>query len=187
MGLMIHSLDILSPNANRDYYIYLLDYGWEEPLAETLRKNFRKMAEWASKNDAAVITGVGDIGHFDNQVLSWHHINGEEAGDLLPAILITKMNPHQFRVMNLEDRLSKDFAFVLIPLKRVCKTETDVVEVIKSISRDVETKKDLSKFQIHKELNPGIGKAIVRSVILQPSLGGVGFSFNKLIAFLKRR
>jgi len=97
MGLMIHSLEMLSSEAKRDYFIYLLDYGWEEPISNSLRQNFSKMADFASKNDAAIIMGVGEIGHFDNEVLSWHSINGESAESLLPAILITKTNPHKFR------------------------------------------------------------------------------------------
>lgn len=97
MGLMIHSLEILSPEAKRDYYIYILDYGWSEPLADVIRKNFQNLARWASKNDSAIITGVGEIGHFDNEVLSWHNINGDNAENILPAILITRINPHKFR------------------------------------------------------------------------------------------
>ena len=186
MGLMIHSLEMLSPTAKRGYYIYVLDYGWKEPLSKTLRENFHEMADWASKNDSAVIIGVGDIGHFDTEVLSWHNINGENAEDLLPAILITKTNPHAFRAtIEIRNRKPDDFAFVLIPLKKVCKTETDVVSLIKSIFQDIEAKKDLTQFKVEKELNPGLGRAIVKSIILEPNFSGVGFSFNKLKDFLK--
>jgi hypothetical protein len=36
-----------------------------------------------------------------------------------------------------------------------------------------------------KELKPGLGKAIVKSVILEPNFNGLGFSFNKLKDYLK--
>ena len=43
------------------------------------------MAKIAAENKAVVIKGtVGS--HFQNEVLSWHHINGEDANDLLPAL-----------------------------------------------------------------------------------------------------
>lgn len=186
MGLMIHSLEMLSPNAKRDYFIYLLDYGWQEPLSNTLRKNFQEMAEWASQNESAVIMGVGDIGHFDTEVLSWHNVNGQEAEDLLPAILITRTNPHVFRQMNLnKPQQAEDFSFVLIPLKKVCRNETDVVRVIKSVCKDIEEKKGFGNFKVQKELSPGLGRALAKSIILEPNFAGVGFSFNKLRDFLK--
>ncbi len=37
MGLMVHSLEGIPAGHHRDYYIYLLDYGWDEPLADALR------------------------------------------------------------------------------------------------------------------------------------------------------
>ena len=40
MGLRIHSLAELPPEAIRGYFVYLLDYGWEEPLGRALRDNF---------------------------------------------------------------------------------------------------------------------------------------------------
>lgn len=187
MGLMIHSLEILSPEAKRDYFVYILDYGWSEPLADVIRKNFQNLAGWASKNDSAIITGVGEIGHFDNEVLSWHSINGENAENILPAILITRTNPHKFR--ELSDfgtkKVDKDFSYILVPLKKICKTETDVLDLIRKITKDIEAKKDLNNFQIKKELKPGLGKAIVKSVILEPNISGLGFSFNKLKDYLK--
>lgn len=44
MGLMIHSLEVLSPHAEREYFIYILDYGWQEPLVDVLRRNFQNLA-----------------------------------------------------------------------------------------------------------------------------------------------
>lgn len=187
MGLMIHSLDILSPEAKRDYFVYVLDYGWSESLSDVIRKNFQNLAGWASKNDSAIITGVGEIGHFDNEVLSWHSINGDNAENILPAILITRTNPHKFREFSDFGRkkVDKDFTYILIPLKKVCKTETDVLDLIRKITRDIEEKKDLIDFQIKKELKPGFGKAIVKSMIMEPNFNGIGFSFNRLQEYLK--
>lgn len=37
MGLKVHSLQNVPQTENRDFFIYLLDYGWHEPLSRTLR------------------------------------------------------------------------------------------------------------------------------------------------------
>ena len=58
MGLMIHSLGELPVEATRAYYLYLLDYGWHEPLADILHSNFKEMSDLASKHDAVVMMGV---------------------------------------------------------------------------------------------------------------------------------
>ena len=165
MGLLIHSLEILSPEAKRDYFIYILDYGWSEPLADVIRKNFQTLARWASKNESAIITGVGEIGHFDNEVLSWHRINGEDAEDILPAILITRTNPHKFREFSdfKKGTIDKTFSYLLIPLKKTCKNESDILDLLSKITRDIEKKKDLKDFQVKKKVSPKteIGRAHV--------------------------
>jgi hypothetical protein len=45
MGLMVHSLENIPESARRNYFIYLLDYGWHEPISEALRNNFENMAK----------------------------------------------------------------------------------------------------------------------------------------------
>ena len=35
--------------------------------------------------------------HFEYEVISWHHFNGRSAENILPAILVTTTNPHNFR------------------------------------------------------------------------------------------
>jgi len=57
MGLYVHSLAEIPTGAERSYYLYLLDYGWEEPLGEAVRANLPRMAELASRSDAVVIHG----------------------------------------------------------------------------------------------------------------------------------
>ena len=96
MGLYVQSLNNIPQSAHRDYYIYLLDYGWSEPLGNALMNNYEKMAQLAAENDAVVIRGTHRV-HFEDEVLSWHHINGENAEDLLPAILITNRHPYLFK------------------------------------------------------------------------------------------
>jgi len=193
MGLMVHSLENVPHSENRDYMIYLLDYGWEgEPIAETLNENFGKMAGFAAKNKAVIIKGT-ELSHFNNEVFSWHQINNEPGENVLPAILITNAHPSYFK-FNDQDwhkrgiyRESKkgDIKLILIPLKKFCSKTTEVLTLIESIFSDIEAKRDLSKFKIAKQTEKGIGTALVDAIIFEPNFSGMGFSFNKLINFFK--
>ena len=48
MGLHIHAIAELPSTAERGYYMYLLDYGWNEPISRFLTDNFTKLSEFAS-------------------------------------------------------------------------------------------------------------------------------------------
>ena len=186
MGLMIHSLGELPANVERDYYVYLLDYGWDEPLGKVLNRNFGKMAEKASRHNAVVLRGVAGV-HFSDEVLSWHQVNGQPGEEILPAILITTRNPHEFHERcfcdipnsKVEDRM------LLIPLRKSCKTTSDVVNMIDKLFRDIEEKKELTDFEIANKLKKGRNGALVDALILQPNISGLGINFNSIIDFFR--
>lgn len=183
MGLMVHSIALLPKTSKRDYYVYLLDYGWNGSLGEVLTKNFDKLSDYASKHNFVVLKGTPGS-HFDNEVLSWHHINGESGENLLPAILITNINPHTYsRGGKIEtfSKINEEDALLLIPLRKICKTEDDVANLINRVIKDLVEKKKLSNFSVAKELKAGIGNALLSGAILQPNFAGFGFDFKKFI------
>ena len=195
MGLHVYSLNNIPKSENRDYLIYLLDYGWHEPLARSINENFDKMVSIAAKNRAVVIKGT-ELAHFENEVFSWHKINNEKGDDILPAILITNAHPSYYRESNYSYRENRglykesivgDLKLILIPLKKFCTNTTEVISLIEGVFLDIEAKKDLSNFRVAKEIKRGIGSAIVDSIILEPNISGIGFSFNKLINYLRRK
>jgi len=55
MGLYVHSLGEIPTGAERAYYVYLLDYGWKEPLGEAGRANLPPMADMASHSNRQTI------------------------------------------------------------------------------------------------------------------------------------
>jgi hypothetical protein len=182
MGLYVHSIGEIPTNVGRAYYVYLLDYGWEEPLGSAVRANLPRMADLASRSDAVVIHGPRGV-HFEDQVLSWHHINGQDAGNILPAILITTRHPSTFREsfsLLRSDPKDRD-ALLLIPLRNICKTADEVADLIHRLFEDIKSKKRLSAFQAAKRMKRGVGGALVDAVILQPKVGGVGFDVKKLL------
>ena len=188
MGLMIHSLGEVPTDAQRGYFVYLLDYGWHEPLGEVLFKNFDRMAEQASRNNSVVLRGlVGS--HFVDEVLSWHHVNGQPADKILPAILVTTKNPHDFRIAEMTSR-NKDGAqhpMLLIPLREACKSTSDVATLIEKIFSDIRDGKELSQFQIAQEMHSGKKGALADALILRPTISGVGVDLKEIFRWLNVR
>lgn len=183
MGLYIQTLAGV-PDVKKSYYVYLLDYGWHEPLGEALFNNFSRMAEIANANDAVVIRGTDNRVHFNDEVFSWHNINGEDGKKVLPAILITNRHPYDFQesLFEGEGKINRDdYKVILFPLKKYCKTTTDVVMYIDKIFKDIVDKKDLSDFRIKKEMKKGIGKALVDGFLIEPNIAGFGYNFKPLI------
>jgi hypothetical protein len=185
MGLKISSIARLPIATDRDYFIYFLDYGWDEPLSRALYDNFERMAAFASENRLLVIAGLSRQ-EFANEVLSWHRINGEDAENLLPAIMIADCDPHTLAQTNeggfhrsgrKEDR-PKPERFLIIPLKQVCKTPTDVTDLLTRITADIRKKKKLSDFTVEATIDRS-GEGLAEMIVLKPSIGGVGIDLKK--------
>lgn len=182
MGLHVINLGNL-PNTvdGRDYFIYVLDYGWKEPLTDALVANFTNMARMAAQTRAAVVAGIEPI-HFANDVFSWYNINGEDGDVVLPAILISTLTPMYFRERQgeIEKGGTLNDTLLLIPLKKVCKTTDDVIALIQSIFSDMKDKKSLSGFEVAKTIRKGGMRRFADAVILQPSISGIGIDLQKL-------
>jgi len=178
MGLMVHSLFEIPENVNRSYYIYLLDYGWKEPLSEAIKQNFEKIADLASKTNAVFIKGT-DGSHVDNEIMSWHNINGENGEEVLPAILITMENPHVFRKMDIPSKKDFDSKIILIPLRKCCASTSEVITLITKIFNDIKDKKEIKDFKIKREMKKGVGRRFLDGVILEPNFSGIGFNLKK--------
>jgi len=187
---MVHSLEGMPEEHHRDYFIYLLDYGWSEPLNDALRNNFNRMANLASqKKNAVVIMGIDPGVHFSDEVLSWHNINGDDAEkeQLLPAILVTNRHPAEFRkrAMKGNNKAEADLKMILFPLKKYCQNTTEVISLIQRIFGSIKLGKDLDNFAITNEKKKGIDGALVNSISLEPTFSGDNFSYNDLINYFK--
>ena len=189
MGLMIHSLGELPISAGRGYYVYVLDYGWKGPLSHILADNFEKMADLASKTDAVVLRGtVGS--HFVDEVLSWHHVNGEPSKGLLPGLLITTRHPRDFRDRmpgNHHKRVAPEDRMLLVPLGKLCKSASDAIAVIDKIFTDIRERKALPDFEVARMRKKGVDGALVDALILQPNIAGIGIDLKAIFAFFKAK
>jgi hypothetical protein len=184
MGLMVHSLSEFPVSAERDYYLFVLRGGWDGEIEEALKRNFSAMADTASRTRSAVIMGT-EARHFQNEVFSWHHINGEEAEALLPALLITTIHPHRFQDEGdpyWADAKPGDH-MLLVPLRDHCKTE--VVLFIQKVFTDIKAKKKLENFEVKKKMQASRGKALLDGLVLRPSFMGIGFDLKTIPALFK--
>jgi len=201
MGLYVHSLDRLPLDLGRDYYLYVLEYGWEEPLGKAIHDNFRRMSDMAAKNKTILVAGTDARAfanevlsvHFDNEQFSWENINGEDGEEILPALMISTIHPRNFQETHPDYRLPPigkgvaDEKLILIPLRGVCKDSTEVIALIEKIFRDIATKKKLENFSIAKEIQAGKGRAYSDAFILKPALWGVGIDLKELTKLWRKR
>lgn len=201
MGLYIYSLSRLPVGIDSNYYVYLLDYGWHEPLGDALHANFRKMADLAAKNKAVVLAGTEPrlfvdemvAAHFDDPQFSWRSVNGENGEEILPALMISTIHPTRFREQNkgyLPQRYKKGIAderLIIIPLKDFCKDTTEVATLIERVFKDISEKKTLINFTISKEIRASSDGSISDAFILKPSLYGVGVDLKELFVAFKRK
>jgi hypothetical protein len=178
VGLYVHSLGELPANATRSYYVYLLDYGWKEPLGEAVRANLERMADAASKANAVVIHGPPV--HFEDEVLSWHGVNGHPSEGILPAILVTTRHPSTFRAHREKHPEASQDAMLLIPLKKVCKDAQGVADLIAKLFSDIREKRVLRDFDVSKQMKAGRAGSLVDALVLEPSAFGVGVDLKKL-------
>jgi hypothetical protein len=187
MGLYVQSLESLPSNVERDYYVYLLDYGWTEPLGEALMKNYDQMAKRAEKSNAVVIRSHHRV-HFEDQVLSWHNVNGENAKEILPAILLTNRNPHRFKdnrdALTAPEKVEDDLKLVLIPLQKFCSNPTEVAALIDRLFADIEAGKNLADFQVERYVKKG-GKVLADAMVLGPAGAKEPLTLTEVIRFLQ--
>jgi hypothetical protein len=196
MGLYVHSLERLPAELERDYYLYVLDYGWDEPIGQALRQNFRHMADLAARNKAVVIAGLEPRSfadqvysvHIDDPQFSWSAINGQNGEILLPAIMITTIQPSKFKETNPGYRFpdvppgNADDKIILIPLRSFCKNATEVVALIEKIFIDIAGKKPLVDFAIAKQIRAKEGRgSYSNAIILKPAVWGVGIDLKELL------
>lgn len=186
MGLIVHSLLEFPVKAERDYYLYVLRGSWDSDIERALQENFFNMADVASRTKSAVIFGT-EGRHFQNEVFSWHHINGEEAEPLLPALLITTVHPAKFQDQNdsfWQGRSINDY-MLLIPLKENCATGREAIELIRQIFDDIKAGKQLKDLEVVKPLRKKRGEVFMDGLVLRPTFMGFGFDLKTIPKIIK--
>ncbi|MGN6739604.1 hypothetical protein [Dyella sp.] len=188
MGLHISSISSLPLSEEREYYIYVLDYyNWDEPISNSLQSNAEKIASFCAANNAVMIKGLPDS-HFYSEVLSWVKIDGQDPYLILPALLITTAHPKYFIDANerLPDGEIED-SLIFLKVRDLCKTPSDVIQLLEKIFVDIRMHKKIRDFAITKELRAKEHGALVDALILEPNIGGVGIDIKKLASWIASR
>lgn len=195
---MVHCLGRLPTDLARSYFIYVLDFGWQEPLGNAIRQNFARMASLAAQNNAVVIAGTDPEAftkevisfHSNSELLSYSHINGQIADDLLPAILITTSHPREFQKLNESEAVCRKIPInteldrlLLIPVRDFCKSPTDVIQLIEKIFRDIREQKRLSEFSVRSVMYRDRQKTQTDALILQPNTNSIGVNLEESFAY----
>ena len=108
-------------------------------------------------------------------------MNGLPADDLLPAIMITDCEPaslaqasefgprrqHRGGTANYPER------FIILPLRELCKTASDVALLLEKITQDLESGTALQDFEVARLVDETEGGA-AEMLSLQPNIAGVG-------------
>ncbi|GIL01955.1 MAG: hypothetical protein BroJett030_18540 [Alphaproteobacteria bacterium] len=195
MGLKITTLARLPEKTDRAFFVYFLDYGWDDDLTRAMYENFDMLAEVAAENRGLLVAGL-DRTEFANEVLSWHHVNNDPADDLLPAIMVTDVEPRLladasgFDFGEVRQRPSSRTAyperFVLIPLRDICNSAADVTELLQKLVTDLRSGRSLPDFEICRVKAKG-PDAAANMVILQPNVGGIGVDLKEIYRWSKEK
>ncbi|MDP3547468.1 MAG: hypothetical protein Q8S29_14970, partial [Phreatobacter sp.] len=112
-------------------------------------------------------------------------VNGENAEDILPAIMITDCDPRLLAESNdgsfgnRHRDNAKPERFLLIPLAEHCKSETDVAQMLERIKRSIESKTPLSHFEIVREIRRA-DSGLSDVLVLKPNVFGIGLDLNRI-------
>lgn len=195
MGLKVTTIARLPEKTGRAFFVYFLDYGWDDDLTRAMYENFDAFAGITAENRSLLISGLNRT-EFANEVLSWHHVNSEPADDLLPAIMITDIEPallignDTFDFGPMKRRSSSGTThperFVLLPLREMCRTSADVTRLLQQIANDLKSGKTLSEFEIQR-VKPKNETSVANMVVLQPNIAGVGVDLKEVLSWSREK
>jgi len=183
MGLYINHLRTVSFETDRTLYVYLLDYGWPDGEWEQIfKRHFMKMADMASETGAVIVGSPSGV-HFANEVLNWHRVGSLSADDMLPGLLITKTPPHYFQESHCDSGVVECGLeeMLCVAIGTFCTTETEFVQAIESVFKDLEDGAVLNDFKIAehnmlKRTDWPLARRIGEAIELKP--GALGFQID---------
>lgn len=184
MGVKISSLAQIPADIDIKYYVYLLTSHFQYEADIALREAFDILAREAGKQDFVVIQGY--VGEFGGEVMNAYSIDGLDSKEILPALLISSVNPHKFKKVTSIDRegpFRQDEKIILISLKQKGITRDDVYRIIESILKDIKKGEKLSNFEVSKTKRT----RFLDALILEPNFAGFGIDLKKIWKFLSEK
>ncbi len=126
-----------------------------------------------------VVRGTDRV-HFEDEVFSYHEVNGLDGNEILPAILISTINPHAFNEQHKFGRYRDDDKLIIIPLRKFVDNSDQVYGFVRKLLAELKAGKNLSDIEVIKPRSRSIGKRLLDSIVLQPNFIGIGVDLKSL-------
>ena len=184
MGVKITSLTQIPSDLDLSYYVYLLTSGYPYGVERGLRRSFEIFAREAGEGDFVAFEGL--VGEFGGEVMNAYSIDGIDVDEILPALLISTVNPHQFKAVHSIDKsgpFQENERVILVSLRQLCSKEDDVYDLVRSIIQDMREGKELSNFASNDERKT----KFLDAMVLEPNFVGLGVNLKELWNYLRRK
>jgi hypothetical protein len=79
--------------------------------------------------------------------------------------------------------IERDLRLILIPLRKICSTPTQVVKLIERIFTDIKDKKALQDFSVFREIRKDNRRALADAVVLEPQQGK-SIAIDSVVSYL---
>ena len=181
MGVKVTSIAQIPSDLDIAYYIYLLVSRFPYPSSRALERAFDIMAREAGTGDFVALQGTTH--EFGGEVMNAYSVDGIPVDEILPAVLITSVNPHQFeqvRSIDTTGPFQPGERVVLISLRDENITEGYVFKLLEGIIADIRAGKELRNFSCATNKK----SRFLDALILEPNFYGVGFKPKEIWDFL---
>lgn len=168
------------PSTGYNWFIFLLEDGWDDPLRRELSGSFKKLAGEVGPT-ALVVQGADPKSFYDQVFYDYalRDLQSEPEHRALPALLITDTPPTEIR----EDRSIVERAkMVLLPLSKGYARAGSITEVLKELVIVVRSPDAFdSLMELDKEKIRAKWLKLLKYFELKPSFYGFGLDLDKII------
>jgi hypothetical protein len=177
MGVVLNKLANLSIDDSINFYIFVINGSYKDPLYENIERNFAALAREIGDN--AIIAIGTDTEGFTTSVAKKYL--GKDKSDssflaMLPAMLITNSHP---------ERLSPESLRLIIPLRKVNDQFEGWTQFFHLLTEFV--KGNSSEFTKKFEEHQNVLDAANKVISLKPNMFGIGLNLNELFEIWQRR
>lgn len=175
MGYLLNSLANLPVDEDVNFYIFVINGQWQEPLYEMMERNFSQVAK-SIGNNAVIAKGLDPKGFCGEVEEKYFGSEAARLFPLLPALLITDAHP---------DEIDDESLRLIVPLKEAEERFGGWPQFFSQLSdfvqhRDDEFVKRFSKLEDAFD-------AADRLIEFKPGIFGVSLNVNEIYRWWRKR
>jgi hypothetical protein len=175
VGYQLNRLANLPIDDEVEFYIFVINGNWQEPLYKMVQENFSEIAR-SIGNHAVIATGLNPKEWYGEVGKTYLGDGYDKYHDLLPALLITDTHP---------DKLNSNSLRLFVPLESVQERFGGWPQFFDLLSDFVQSKSD--EFIIRFREKDDAIEVVNRVVNLKPGACGVSVNLNELISWWRKR